>query len=203
MNRFWHSYEKSKEHAKEWSVFGLGWVYLSLELGLLAGASLRKLVFSSGGGSAAASSSSTAADRPQVEDKALRGAVLNSVVLAVLFLGGRARLFRLRLILCVAAPVEQWCRHQAHHCRAVRQNAAWFIVQASGEFFAHILTVAKVLTIERDLRWCGFSLPAQADECISDPGLMFIQDEMAKQMADLTWSMVTARLLRGMWIMRG
>lgn len=112
-------------------------------------------------------------------------------------------MFRLRLILCVAAPVEQWYRHQAHHCRAVQQNAAWFIVQASGEFFAHILMVAKVLAIERDLRWCGFSLPAQADECISDPGLMVIQDEMAKQTADVTWSLVTARLLRGMWIMRG
>lgn len=202
MNRFWHSVEKGRDLASTWSLQCAGWSYIALELGLLQVAPIRKLVFAASAGSAS-SSATTSAERPGAEEKALRASVQNSIVLAVLFLGDHSRLWTLRMLLVTAAPVEWWYRTQAHTCRAVAQNSSWFVSQASGDFWQHILEVGAVLSQESSLLWCGFSFPFEENDAVRAPELLIVQDDMAKSLACMVWSMVCARTQRGMWLMWG
>lgn len=205
LNRFWHAVQKAREYATHWSTFLLGWTWLALESDLLASAAVKRLLFPTAPSADEQGRPSTDADRVGVDDRALRASCTNAVVITVLFMSSRLRLFIVRMLLTVSAPVEAWYRFQAHHCREAFANASWFQSQVRGAFMRQLYEVLQVLSTPKDILWMGFDEPQEVT-CLKGDHLeaaVLQNDEMAERLGLITLCMIAARAQRALWFLRG
>lgn len=161
MNRFWHGVQSAWRFAKHWSQFKFAVCYLGLETGALTATNAHKLMFRQND-----LDSSTQAKPTSIEEQALKMKI-NTVALASIFFADYSRLIKLRCLLAVVQPIEEWYRAQAHSLRDIKSNSAWMLSQVGGGYFQHIMEVWKRLAPMAHpfrLGWHGNDFSASAHD---------------------------------------
>lgn len=140
MNRFWHGVQTGWVYARHFSQFKFAITYLGLETGALSETNVNHLLFKQNdhGGK-----TTTQGEATSMEERALKSKGVSAISLAVLYFSDASHLMKLRCLLIVAQPVEDWYRDCSFRCRTIDGNYQWFLGQLAGQFMEHIVQVWK------------------------------------------------------------
>ena len=120
-------------------------MFLCLELDMLHGAAVRRLVlrpgaadhFGEGGGS-------TASDRITIEDRSLRSCLQNALVVSVMFLQDRTNKQRMVIVVGVAQHLRKWHGHQSSFLRSCANALQWMEEQVGKNKFSSMPTPSSL-----------------------------------------------------------
>lgn len=149
----------------------------------------------------------TTAIRPQLEDRAWRGANGNAVVVSVLTL---QEVFYHKVVKSVVATTEvldMWHTCQNRELGSVEGCQSWIVQQTSGGYMEHVGSFFGVLSERALLERSGVSINfaggtgAKLQKQMPDFDLALMEEEeQAEVLGQLVLSFVAQRLVRGLWL---
>lgn len=140
------------------------------------------------------------------DEKALRSACQNALVIGVVVLSNLENERRQRAVLAITEAWEAWHSEQSHRLRSVEESMAWIQEQQAGAFVAVCIGTFKPLFDLDALRQVGLRVdfPASLEKALmQDQPRAFEDDEIVACMGRLALHLVMVRLRRNMYLLRG
>lgn len=189
-----------------WHTALLNYEYYALEECLLTSAKIKKVVLPKEvDENEATARETTDARRPQICDRVLSQACMNSVELSVSMLSEADHLAYVHIILEMGRATETWHRHQAHELRSTEASVQWMLKQLGGDFAKQLHDTISVISDVAALARCR--IQCEGLEKISCEGLSVVEvvreDDLCKLLADGCMSMVCRRMMRCFWCFDG
>lgn len=193
----------ARQEAKHFTLRAFVYIYVCLEMGWLSSWQA-KAVSVLGAPNGEFATGSTSSKREAAEEKALRQSCQNHMVLAAVTFGQYENGRKLRAILQLTLPLEEWHSHQNTFLRSVSASVSWSLDQVSGGFMAHLVDIARATQQEASLTEVPFILPrvAQLAQPLDDMEID-AEDSLATMMCDGALSLCGFRLMRHTWQIRG
>lgn len=155
----------------------------------------------------APSSSTTSKRAMAIDEKAIRSAAANALVVSVLTLQQRHHQRCIDIACAAAAPLTAFHTAQNREQRSAQGCSQHVIDMCSGGYLRHLDDIVGVLSSPAALRGVGFALPTKAGARSAAPvrldaGLkedMLEENEYADLLGQSVMSLVVARAQRGLW----
>lgn len=204
-SRFMAFCRTARYEAQHYTVRALGYEYVCLEMGWMTASKVKPLTIKPVADTSS-SSKSTSAKVETSEEQQLRKSAQNNMVLSAIVFGSYDNACRLRLMLQLTAPLEEWHTTQNKALRSTADTLAWHKQQLEDGFFSTLYAIMKSLSQERSLSEVPFQLPSAAalalDSSLDDPAV-FADDELAELMGDGALYLCGLRCLRNAWLLCG
>ena len=98
-----------------------------------------------------------------VEDRSLKGACQNSVVLSTLLLNDHCNYRLCQVIFSITGVVKDWHTIQSRELRSCQKNLEWFYKEfVGGGFYKHVCLTVQTLNSVAALERCGFLTTGEA-----------------------------------------
>lgn len=177
--------------------------FCAVELDMLKSKSLAvKLPLNKSGADVAADVGATRA--LQADERALRSASQNAVVVTVLTLSDMRHYRLLQVIVNAARPVSEWHSAQNIETRDTERTRMWLIDQCSGGFMKHAHQVLTHPSLEPVAQACGFGTPGgERSSATLSQGEISYEDELAATFGLFSTALACARMKRVIPILVG
>lgn len=140
------------------------------------------------------------------DERVLKRACQNVLVLSTLMLADPLNQARQRCILCVLEPHEAWHSTQNRSLRSTTATAPWLLKQIKGDFWAPLVESSKQLGSWASLQYIGItSTPQHIESAMLEngEGASSTDDELSKHLGSLVLSALGHRLRRCLWMVMG
>ena len=204
LNRFFSSTERAKEALPQWHSSLLNLEFLALETSMLKEKPIDKIVLKAAPLNDDAARQCTNGGRPTIDDKALRNAGANAVVIGINMLSEPDHKTMVQIVLSIGASTEAWHRRQNEALRSVDKSVSWMVEQLSGDFLAHVRSTLGQLHDVDVLQRCGiqcFGFAAGGDAL--DEVRVVRENDFACLLADGCVGLGFRRLQRCAWAFFG
>lgn len=199
-NRFMGWVKLSTKEAPQWTMRKLVYTYIAIEADMLAGKNLRTLVAKPV--ELGAVDGTTAVGKAAGEEKVLRAACQNTLVMAVLILGDVMNRLRVRAMVALTKPLLRHFEQQSHELRSAVASMEWQGRQVQGEVFCAISGACSVLTSAQALTWMGVRLPVEGAAHF-DESILVEEDGKPELLGLLLRAQLGAFFKRTIWLWGG
>lgn len=150
----------------------------------------------------APSASSTSANITSEAERALRAAAGNAYSIAAVMYADDANRWKWRIITVVGRINKEWQGRANHRLRSVSATLEWLVPQMKGEFMHTMARILGTMSDEGSLESVGFDLPCGRVACPSY-GDAQLEDSWAGYLARYALTLVSRRIRRELWMLRG
>lgn len=185
------------------------YLWVCLEMDMLKGRKLEKIVVKPAANDAASAGDEGVAPlRALTEDqKILRAACQNSMVVTVMALSSPENQPRQKAIVSVCGPVDKWHSEQNEQLRDVNSTVRWMQRQLNQDFMGHLNEIWACVKNRDTAEFVGLTMRWREGLAgVVDDGnchQVNVDCELAAVVGDLAVSLVGQRLRRHMWMLRG
>ena len=206
-NRFMGAASRPMQEDQHWHMRLWGYTHICIELDMLQGKEFNKMVIPTAApGDGQDHPEDTAQLRqPLPEEKMLRRACQNAMVVAVMMLSDPDNQYRQRCICTAAKPWSAWHSQQNELLRSTTMSGDWLERQLSGDFLKSVAKGLACLSSRQDISHCGMQvdLCQRSDLPDADDIEVVREDQFASLLASLTLELAGCRLRRCLWMLAG
>jgi hypothetical protein len=211
LNRFFSGTRHYRDELKRWSKEEFKIEYMAVEMDMVGGKKLGKLMMGEGAGQSAdnVELGSTASNRTPL-DRSLRASFVNTVALKVYMYSQRWHYHVCSIIAEGSLYVEEWVSHMIKTLKDVQSSKKWLLEQYKGKFMEHVFLTFAAPTSVPSLERIGFQLKqhsitwgAGAAPYAERHAQHQIDEDMADLFGRFALSLGTKRLVRCLWLLIG
>lgn len=201
MNRFLAALRMGRDEDKHWNMRLYGYTLTCLEMDLLKGKRFQGLLAKLQDGGQEGGPTK----REGPEATALRAACQDALVCAVMMLQDPMSQRLQRIIFTSCGPWEAWHAHQNATLRSAEESRKWMFQQVvEGKYLQVCQQTLAMLSDAVRMQFCGVVVgkPAESDLHPLHP-FVAEQDDLCEVMGDMVLNLISSRLRRSMWMLRG
>ena len=191
---------RHEDEAADWHFKRFGYTYTCLEMDFLRGKELKKLVLKTGPPAGARMR------QPAIEEKAIRAAMCNAMVLCTLFLSDLDHQVYSRIIIVGCQFWDAWHSEQNSFLRSAQGSEIWMGEQIKGKYMDTINSTLALLGDAAALKRIGFRTKFsdhEAAELVEGHPAVVRDDEFADHFGMLILELTSLRLQWACMMLRG
>lgn len=199
LGRFMDVIRAMKRELPQWHTRSFVFLHTCLEMNMMSSASFRKVAIGN-----MQVHKSTNSKKETAEERAVRQACQNQLVLATLWMLDEESEALDRIIVAVGSPWEEWHSAQNSRLRSVGDSPQWTVEELQGNFAKTLCATWAATQNERILSECKFCTPNLSVTKGSgmDPPIQR-EDEIATKTMMLAAGITFWRLRRSAWLLMG
>ena len=200
LNRFLGALDGAQLLLSKWHSTLMACGYVALEEDMLGGKRLLYYRISQEALQEGQEQTSTASSLVTAQDRLLRNAAQNSVVITIMLLEETKNKRLVQMVTTLAKPIKLWHSTQNVELRDADRTRAWFQSQVQGGVVDHLVQIMNLLGSPVALSQAGF--PATLSG-IDLEGELAFEDKMATLFGTIALELISCRSVRTLWLSAG